>query len=318
MTMQSGKTVLNIVKDEMAMGSEAAVLAMKSLKEASLAGKRTVLWMMAAPTGFTFYKSFVELAAQDKDFRQVLSATEFFQFDDYPVARSDHRFPITFRHLLETYFFGPLEKIVGRLPGKHLLEMTGTDSDARVIATYEEALKNRLADAGTYVLEIKGIGMDGHWGFHGSETPLQDPPRMMQVPMNRLNIQQQMLDWPQYFPNAEAVPREAVTANVALFMQSDRVIDLVPQEGKAFAVLATYGPKGISPLVPSSKLKDHPDSHAFLTEKASWALREYVSGGKLTDEMVARLKGIWKNDANQELQRHNEHLMVEILLHVFG
>ncbi len=319
MTFNAQKSLITIVADEVAMGENAASLVVENLKKATAEDKKTVMWMMAAPSGFSFYASFIKAVENDEQLQKIVKNTLFFQFDDYPVGRTDSRFPITFRHLLETNFFLPLEKIVGPLKGKTLLELDGTDKDKITIADYQNKLLSVLKDPLFYVIEVKGIGMDGHWGFHGSETPLDNPPALMKVPMNTLNIQQQMLDWPQYFPNEESVPKEAITANVALFMLADMIVDLVPQKGKAFSILATYGPKEVSPLIPSSKLKEHENSYAFLTEVGSWALLEYRKSNKssLDNSIIEKLKEIWENKSNPTLQQHNEQKMVEILSSLF-
>jgi 6-phosphogluconolactonase/glucosamine-6-phosphate isomerase/deaminase len=320
MEFKAGKVQVHVEVDEKAMGKEAAKLAVSSLKQAVDSGKRPVMWMMAAPSGFAFYKAFVTHVQNDTDLQEIIRETKFFQFDDYPVARDDARFPITFRHLLETRFFKPLEDIVGPLAGVHLLELTGNETDDSIIRDYEALLQETLDDDANFVLEIKGIGMDGHWGFHGRETPLDSKSGYMRVPMNDLNIQQQMLDWPQYFATAADVPTEAVTANVGLFMQADMVIDLVPQREKAFAILACYGPFAVSNLVPSSQLKTHGNAHSFLTEQASWALLEYreqvargVGAISFDDGMVSKLSEIWKNPDNPEMEKHNREQMKQIL-----
>lgn len=320
MEFKAGNVHIHVESDERSMGEQAANLAASSLKQAVASGKRPVMWMMAAPSGFAFYKAFVAHVQRDTDLQEIIRRTRFFQFDDYPVARDDARFPITFRHLLETSFFKPLEEIVGPLAGVRLLELSGNENDDVVIRNYEARLEETLDDEVNFVLEIKGIGMDGHWGFHGSETPLDMKRGYMRVPMNDLNVQQQMLDWPQYFSTAADVPTDAVTANVGLFMQADMVIDLVPQKGKAFAILACYGPFAVSNLVPSSQLKTHGNAHSFLTEQASWALLEHknrVADGSdavsFDDGMVNKLSEIWKNPDNPEMEKHNREQMKHIL-----
>jgi 6-phosphogluconolactonase/glucosamine-6-phosphate isomerase/deaminase len=159
--------------------------------------------------------------------------------------------------------------------------------------------------------------MDGHWGFHGSETPLDIEPTIIKVPMNDLNIQQQMIDWPQYFKSEKDVPSVAYTASVPLFMKADTIIDLVPQATKAFAVLACYGIVHPSQLVPSSVLTTHVDSHSYLTIESSWALVEYVKEKKLSDTLRTRLKALWENRENPQLEAHNQHMMESILDELF-
>lgn len=320
MEFKAGNVHIHVEVDEKTMGEKAAILAASSLKQAVASEKRPVMWIMAAPSGFAFYKAFVALVQKDTNLQEIIRRTQFFQFDDYPVGRDDARFPITFRYLLETSFFKPLEGIVGSLAGVRLLELTGKETDDTVIRDYEALIQETLDDDTNFVLEIKGIGMDGHWGFHGSETPLNMKGGYMRVPMNDFNVHQQMLDWPQYFATATDVPTEAVTANVELFMQADMVIDLVPQRGKAFAILACYGPFAVSNLVPSSQLKTHGNAHSFLTEQASWALLEHrnrVAGSanavSFDDGLVAKLSEIWNNPDNPEMEKHNRKQMKHIL-----
>jgi len=316
--MKAHETQLNVTKNDVEMGLEAAKYAISRLKSEREKNRKCVMWMMAAPSGFTFYSAFIQLAKDDEQLREIIKETSFFQFDDYPIARNDSRFPITFRHLLETSFFAPLEEVVGTSLDITYLELTGSQSDEDVTKEYQEKLLSLLEDDSTYVLEIKGIGMDGHWGFHGSETPLDIDPKIMKVPMNQLNIQQQMIDWPQYFAQESDVPSVAYTASVPLFMKADTVIDLVPQKTKAFAVLACYGIDTPSQLVPSSMLITHKDSHSYVTHDSAWALLEFEKGNKKLDpSMIERLNMIWENRENVQLQKHNQDKMEKILQELF-
>lgn len=321
MEFESGRVRVTVAPDEAVMGELAARKAADSLIREAASGKKVALWLMAAPSGFTFYEAFTSLVAAEPILAAILRTARYFQFDDYPVGRDDSRFPITFRHLLETRFFGPLERITGFLPGKRLLELRGDAGDGEVIDAYRRALLEVLEDESWFVVEVKGIGMDGHWGFHGKETPLDEPPGFVRVRMNQQNIQQQLLDWPEYFRSASDVPATAVTADAALFMMADLIIDLVPQESKAFAVLACYGPRRVSPRVPSSLLKNHPDAHSFLTELSAGALLEYRRDGTperpVSDRTLERLKAAWRNPANPERELENVEEMLETLNEVF-
>lgn len=312
---------ISVSEDEAAMGRLAAEKAAEAAKQAVEAGKKVALWLMAAPSGFAFYSAFADLAAADSALAGILRKARYFQFDDYPIGRGDPRFPITFRHLLETKFFGPLEAITGPLPGKRLLELNDDAGDAAVIDAYGRSLLDVLEDDEWLVIEIKGIGMDGHWGFHGKETPLDEAAGFIRVPMNPQNIQQQLLDWPKYYASAADVPASAVTADVALFMKADLILDLVPQASKAFAVLACYGPESVSPLVPSSELKLHPNAYSFLTAFSAEALTEYRLRGSpdrpVSDRMLEKLKAAWRNPGNPDEERRNVEEMLRVLKEVF-
>ena len=322
MDFHAGRVRITVARDEADMGNRAAAEAARAAMDAVASGKKVAFWLMAAPSGFSFYEAFVARTRKDPGLAAAARQARYFQFDDYPIGRGDPRFPVTFRHLLESRFFGPLENAAGPLEGKRLLELKGDEGDEAVLEGYRESLLEVLEDESWYVIEVKGIGMDGHWGFHGRETPLDSPAGFIRVPMSPLNVQLQLLDWPRYFRSAADVPAAAVTANVGLFLKADRILDLVPQRTKEFAVLACYGPDAVSPLVPSSALKTHPAARSFLTELSAEALLEYRRRGApespVSEETLERLKGAWRSPGDPERERRNIAEMLETLKAVFG
>jgi 6-phosphogluconolactonase/glucosamine-6-phosphate isomerase/deaminase len=259
---------------------------------------------MAAPSGFAFYSAFAQIAAKDPDLAGLCRDATWFQFDDYPICRGDPRFPITFRHLLQTKFFKPLERACGRLKDVCLLEI-GTDSDDRVCSEYANRILEKAEDPRYCLIQLKGIGMDGHWGFHCHETPLDLPPAIMSVAMNAANIHQQRLDWPEYFRDDGDVPKYARTCNVSLFLKARIIVDNVPQASKIYSVLATYGNDRVSPKIPSSAIKAHPRSHAFLTRDSASVLMEYRRAlsrdpaAKLSPPLLERLEAVWNSDDSE-------------------
>ena len=316
--LKAGKVHIYITSDEAEMGAFSAQEATRTLKQAASAGKDTALWLMAAPSGFAFYNAFIELCRKDKVLQRILQNTRFFQFDDYPVGRKDPRFPITFRHLLETYFFNPLQELVGKLDGIHLMELDGTDRDKEVAEEYSRRVLSVLEDPGTFVVELKGIGMDGHWGFHGSETPLDTPSQIIRVPMNSQNIHQQKLDWPQYFKTDADVPKFAYSFTVSAFLKADFIIDNVPQPTKEFSVLATYGTEAVLHEIPSTALKAHPHGIAVLTEASGRALLEYREGASkgmavLPPSTLERLRRLWVSPDRPETEEENIRKMEGVL-----
>ena len=320
--LKSGQVPIYIAPNEAEMGTFTAQVVARKLKEAVSAGKDTALWLMAAPSGFAFYKAFIELCRKDEVLKRILQNTRYYQFDDYPVGRQDPRFPITFRHLLETYFFNPLQELVGKLPDIHLMELTGTEGDREVAEEYSRTVLQTLEDPGTFVVELKGIGMDGHWGFHGSETPLDTPPQIIRVLMNSQNIHQQKLDWPEYFKTDEDVPTYAYSFTVSAFLKADFIIDNVPQPTKEFSVLATYGTEEVINEIPSSALKNHPHAMAVLTEASAQALLEYRESRNrgnqhLPSHTLERLRALWKTPDRPQTERENIQKM-ELVLKKLG
>jgi len=314
----SSTVKVNIVKNESLMGKMTVDYIIKVIKEKYVQDKVIVLWLMAAPSGFPFYQALIERVERDRFLREIIKKTHFFQFDDYPISRNSNKFSATFRYLLENELFKPLNNLCGELPYIHFLELTGTDKDKEISMAYKEELLN-LREENSHIVQLKGIGMDGHWGFHGSETPLDMLPDMIAVPMNKQNIHQQRIDWPKLFPRAEDVPKTAYTFNVNMFLLADEIIDNVPQSTKEYAVLATYGTDDIINEVPSSALKKHHNAQSYITEKSAKALIEFRKGRdkdkgyKLNNTTLNRLRDLWKDDANQLYSPQNIKMMEEVL-----
>lgn len=315
-----GDVLVTISETEEEMGSRAADKVVEELLYAVAEEKRPVLWLMAAPSGFAFYDSLLQKAEQEAPVRHLLEGIPVYQFDDYPIPRDSDRFPVTFRHLLEERVVTPLETRAGVRVDWHPLELTESNRlNSEIIGAYQAELLGLLGDPAVRVVEVKGIGMDGHWGFHGAETPLDAPAGMMRVPMNPENITQQMLDWPEYFPSRDDVPTHAYTCNVAMFMQAQAVIDVVPQQTKEYSVLATYGTETILNEIPSSALKAHPRGTAFLTEAASKALREfreispYGTPKELPQATLDRLTALWDNPGDPDGAARSVEEMMKVL-----
>lgn len=312
-----GRVLIHVMPDEAAMGDVTADAVASDLKDRAGNGA-VVLWLMAAPSAFPFYQALIAKAGTDAVLCTALRETHFFQFDDYPISRSSAQFPATFRNLLETSLYKPLEKVCGALKNVHALELAGGAGDRDVQRRYRDDLL-ALKQRGARLIELKGTGMDGHWGFHGAETPLDQKPDMIVVPMNSQNVRQQMLDWPNLFPTIDQVPKQAVTFNVPMFMLADRVLDNTPQAQKEFAVLAAYGTERVIQDVPSSALKNHACAEAYITRKAARALMEFRAGReknpdyRLSPETHARLCALWDDPRSPESARQNSAKMDAVL-----
>jgi len=315
----SGPVKVNIVKDESVMGGITADYIIEVIKEKYIQNKIIVLWLMAAPSGFPFYRALIKKAKEDRFLRDILKQVHFFQFDDYPISRTVERFTATFRCLLENNLFKPLKNLCGKLLYIHPMELIGTNKDKEISKAYKEELLD-LRKSNSYIIQLKGIGMDGHWGFHGAETPLDMVPDIFAVPMNKPNIHQQRIDWPDLFPNNKDVPKVAYTFNVNMFLLADEIIDNVPQSTKEFAVLATYGTNDIINEIPSSALKKHHHSRAYITETAAQALMEFREGRKknkdykISESTFNRLKNLWTDNNDKKHTRQNIEIMKEVLL----
>lgn len=320
-SLTAGSVRITIADSERRMADLAVDAVLHELSKARSMGMRSTLWLMAAPSAFEFYESLLRRAEREVATIDLLEALSVYQFDDYPISRGSERFPVTFRHLIEERFITPLQERTGVWIDWHPLELTENRQENRsTMNSYESELHRLFEDTSVRVIEVKGIGMDGHWGFHTGEIPLYDAPRMLEVRMNSANITQQMIDWPDYYPRREDVPPYAVTCNVSMFLQADAIIDVVPQRSKEYAVLAAYGTGEVLGAIPSSALKQHPNAYSFLTKESARALQEYRKGASLDNkphlpcETVDRLKAIWNPSKGQADQTQAVEDMMAVLL----
>ena len=249
-----------------AMGTASAIhLADRQLELAQ--HQETVSFLiMAAPSGYPFYAAYAALVKDSGPLQAALSRTHFFDFDEYPLPAAH---PASFSYLLRKRFFSHLQTW---LPpdNLHLLNPDCDDPEAHC-----RAYARAVLDAGPD-LQLKGMGENGHWGFHEPGIRLDGEPTYMHVALSEENVVQQQRDHANLYRDADEVPREAYTANVPLFLRTRHLIeDNVPQASKAFALLAAYGSDVIHPVVPSSALKQHAGAVVRTTLEASWALEEY-------------------------------------------
>lgn len=268
------------------MGAASAhALAQRQL-ELAVRQERIGFLIMAAPSAFPFYKAYAHLSAGSAELRAAIARTDFFQFDDYPLP-ADH--PATFRYLLEHHFFAPLRSS-GATVNPHPLTVDDRDP-AAVCRLYTEQVLASGPD-----IQLKGVGENGHWGFHEPGVPLEDAPAYMAVHLSAENAEQQLRDHPALFRARADVPTHAYTANVELFLRTRLCIeDNVPQASKAFALLAGYGSDVVDAAVPTSALKQHSAATVRTTAAAAWALEQYIERGLITTDALDRMAAALSN-----------------------
>jgi len=269
-----------VYDDQWQMGL-ATALSIASAQDRLVRAKgQTSFMLMAAPSAYPFYRAYVSLVRSSQRLQQALFETHFFQFDDYSVP-SHH--PASFQFLLRQRLFSPLAVYCD--PSKvHFLDATAKDMDGEC-RRYAELVQQHGPD-----LQLKGTGVNGHWGFHEPGFPLSGEPQFMPVILAEENVRQQLHDHPRVFRHPVDVPRQAYTANVPLFLRTRELIeDNIPQAGKALALLAAYGSRTVSPRVPSSALKTHHRAIVRTTKAAAWALLDYLDRGRVTQQVQARL-----------------------------
>ncbi|OGS22010.1 MAG: hypothetical protein A2252_08310 [Elusimicrobia bacterium RIFOXYA2_FULL_39_19] len=260
----------------------------------------TSMIVMAAPSAFSFYSAYIGLAKCSAKLQDAIRNTHFFQFDDYPLCNTH---PVLFKFLLNKNLFFPLADYYD--PKKiHLFKIDSSCSGADC-KEYADLIMKFGPD-----LQIKGQGEDAHWGFHLPGIPLDAKPAFIEVKLNKMTIAQQMRDHPKLFAKASDVPAVGYTANVPLFMKTKVLIeDNVPQESKAFALVASFGNSNVDSLCPSGMMKKHHNAVCRTTQKAAWALLEYRNKGYLSKYDIKKLDEIWDTPGDPEVTGYKKKFM---------
>lgn len=290
--LDAGDAHIYVYPDEEQMGLATAInIASHQMRLFEEKGMCSIM-VMAAPSAFAFYRAYQNLVFSSPALQRALYETHIFQFDDY--ALPVHH-PVSFRFLLMENLLAPIARFCDSTK-IHLFQADAPDTE-KACREYGET----ILDAGPD-LQIKGVGEDGHWGFHEPGIPLDGEPKFMRVELTEANVAQQMRDHPQLFPTPDRVPRCAYTANVPLFLRTRLLIeDNVPQPSKAFAVLAAYGNNVVKDRVPSSALKNHQNPVVRLTSASAWALLEYRENGIVSSDMLRRLDASLSGSEEREI-----------------
>lgn len=183
---------------------------------------------------------------------------EMFHLDEYVGLSADH--PASFRRFL-------LERLIrpAGIGTYHLLD--GDTGDPEAVC---ERVGRELQAAPVDVT-FMGIGENGHIAFNDPPADFETERPYIVVELDEVCRRQQVGEG--WFASLAEVPTRALSMSVKQLLRSDELICIVPQSRKAKAVQAAVeGP--ITPMVPSSILRTHPNVTLYLDAESSSLLRE--------------------------------------------
>ena len=130
-----------------------------------------------------------------------------------------------------------------------------------------EAECRRLADlirsAGTIPLVFLGIGENGHLAFNDPPADFETEEPFLVVELDEACRRQQLGEG--WFPTFEAVPKQAISMSIRQIMKGKTLLCIAPDKRKAKPVKdCLEGP--ITPHVPCSIMREHPDATLFLDQ----------------------------------------------------
>mgnify|MGYP003108599499 CR=1 FL=1 len=243
----AGQLSVFVFPDREIMGAEAAIYAGEQLNRL-LSEKEVVRIVVgSAPSQDEFYR---HLLLEQVDWSRV----EVFHMDEYIGLAGDH--PQSFRKYQMDHFAGKV-----KLFAFHPIRGEAEDP-LQECERLHQLLSERPVD-----IVFFGIGENGHLAFNDPPVAdFEDPIYAKVVDLDQVCRQQQVNDG--CFPDLEAVPSQAITLTLPVFLGSEILSGVVPAKTKARAVKDTlYGP--VSTACPASVLRKHPKARLHLDPDAA-------------------------------------------------
>lgn len=245
---------IKVLETKAELGKSAADIAAQKITAAIASkGEARVIFASAA-SQFEFLAALI--AHKEIDWSKVSG----FHLDEYVGLSANH--PASFRRFLK-------ERLLEKLPCamKSFTFVNGDAPDTKLECTrLATALREKPID-----LACIGIGENGHIAFNDPPADFETKEAYAIVQLDNICRQQQVGEG--WFPNLEAVPTHAFSMTVPQILAAKTLLVVVPDARKAAAVKHTVEDL-ISPLVPATALRNHPDCTLFLDPPAAALLNQ--------------------------------------------
>ena len=242
---------IRITENKEALGKSAAQYVAKCLSEIiAKKGKARI----ALSTGASQFDTLSALVNEKVDWSRV----EMFHLDEYVDLSEDH--PASFRKYLK-------ERFVQKLPAP-LLCAHFVDGTVEGIEALTEQIRREPIDIG-----LIGIGENTHIAFNDPPANFDTVESYIVVELDEACRKQQLGEG--WFESLDVVPKKAVSMTVSQIMRCEKIVSCVPYSVKADAVYKTLSTKETTPLVPATKLKEHPDFILYLDSDSAKKIISY-------------------------------------------
>ena len=195
-------------------------------------------------TGMSQFETLSALISYDIEWNKV----EMFHLDEYIGINEDH--PASFRKYLK-------ERFTSNVHLKAAYFVESIDS----IPYLTEELRREDIDVG-----VIGIGENAHIAFNDPPADFETPEAYKVVTLDRKCREQQVKEG--WFASFEDVPEKAITMCVKEILKAKHIVSAVPHKAKADAVYKTIT-ESISPDIPATILKTHPDWNLFIDKESA-------------------------------------------------
>lgn len=236
---------LTISKDAKLNGKRAAELIANLINEATKErGKARIV----VSTGSSQFEMFEALIKLNVDWSKV----EMFHLDEYVNLQETHI--ASFRKYLK-------ERFVSKVNLKAAYFVSGEGNIEENISILTSELRKDVIDVG-----IIGIGENGHIAFNDPPADFETNEAYKVVTLDQKCRAQQVGEG--WFKTIDDVPSQAISMTPKEIMKAKHIVTVAPHSVKADAIYKTITTP-ITPMVPATLLKTHPDWHLFIDDASA-------------------------------------------------
>lgn len=228
---------------------EVSKAAAEIVRERLAAHPDTVLGLATGSTPVGMYERLAKMCQEGRiSFREAKS----FNLDEYVGIAIDH--PESYHSFMGRHLFDHVDFA----PGASRVPWTNGENPLKDCAEYDGA----VSAAGGIDLQILGIGSNGHIAFNEPADDFTEETHVTEL--NESTIR----DNARFFNSIAEVPTSAMTVGMGVIMKAKEILIMATGANKADAVYRmVHG--GITPWVPASVLRLHPNVTLLLDEAAA-------------------------------------------------
>jgi len=238
--------LLKVFDDKPSLGEAAASQAATAIRSAIVDRGRARVVAASAASQFEFLEALT--ATPGITWEQV----ELFHLDEYIGLPMTH--PASFCKFLQ-------DRLIAKtgISKFHLLD--GSRDPAEVIRSVGKAIAASPID-----VAFLGIGENGHIAFNDPPADFETQEPFIIVSLDHACRAQQVAEG--WFENLDAVPKQAISMSVRQVLKAREILAVVPGPRKAAAIKACFD-GSVSPMAPSSILRNHPNATVYLDRQSS-------------------------------------------------
>ena len=228
------------------LGSKAAKHAAELLRQAISQNNNARLLLSTGASQFTTLEALVK---EKLDWDKV----EMFHLDEYIGITEDH--PASFVRYLNERFVNKVN-----LKAVHFVNTSGD---------IDEAMKALSAKVNESPIDVGliGIGENAHIAFNDPPADFDNDNAFIAVNLIDSCRQQQFGEG--WFKSIDDVPKTAVTMTVKQILKCKKIISAVPYKVKSNAIRDVLAAAEITPEIPATALKQHPDVTVYLDKDSA-------------------------------------------------